>query len=83
VPAAEARDDRVLKIRHDVAQAFELIDNPLVLAELILNLFEPRFDLGDDHADDVAKPATSCTSVTQRSVPTTAFSTSRPPTATP
>jgi hypothetical protein len=51
VSAAEARHECALKIRNDVAQALELIGEPLVLAELIFDLLEPRFDLVDDHAD--------------------------------
>jgi hypothetical protein len=51
VPAAEARHDRVLEVHQYVAQPLELIDKPLVLAELILNLLQPRFDLVNDHAD--------------------------------
>jgi hypothetical protein len=41
----------VLEAHNDLAQALELIDKPLVLAELILNLLQPRFDLVNDHAD--------------------------------
>jgi hypothetical protein len=51
VPAAEARHDRVLKVHKYLAQALAVIDKPLVLAELILNLLKPRFDLVNDHAD--------------------------------
>jgi len=51
VTAAEARQDRVLKVDNYLVQALALIDKPPVLAELILNLLEPRFDLVNDHAD--------------------------------
>jgi hypothetical protein len=43
--AAETRHDRVLKIHHDLTQALELIDKPLMLTELILDLLQPHFDL--------------------------------------
>jgi len=49
--AAEARPDRALKVLHRVAQAPELIGNPLVLGDLILDLLEPLYDLLGDRAD--------------------------------
>ncbi len=49
--AAEARHDRLLKVHNHLAQVLKLIDKPPVLAELILNLLEPRFDLVNDHPD--------------------------------
>jgi hypothetical protein len=49
--AAEARHDRALKLGHHVAQARELIGDPLVLGEVILDLLEALYDLLGDRAD--------------------------------
>jgi hypothetical protein len=51
LPAADASQDRALKVPHHVVRALELIGKPLVLAERILGLLEPRLDLVDDHAE--------------------------------
>jgi len=49
--AADARHDRALKLGHHVAQASELIGDPLVVGELGLDLLEPLDDLLGDRAD--------------------------------
>jgi len=49
--AADARHDRALKLGHHVAQASELIGDPLVVGELILDLLEPLYELFGDRAD--------------------------------
>jgi len=49
--AAEARHDRALKVLDHVAQAPELIGDPLVLGDLILDLLEPLYDLLGDRAE--------------------------------
>ena len=41
----------MLEVHNHLAQALQLIDEPLVLAELILNLLQPHSDLVNDRAD--------------------------------